>query len=648
MNFQLKSKFTPKGDQPQAIEKLIKGYKKHAHQTLLGVTGSGKTFTMASVIQKLQKPTLVLAPNKTLAAQLYNEFQTFFPENSVNYFVSYYDYYQPESYIPQTDTYIEKDAQINERIDQLRLQAAASILTRKDVIVVASVSCIYGFGRPELFDQSALELTVGQKISPQEVAKLLVKIQFQRNDTELKNGRFRIKGDVMDIMQGLSENVYRIEFYGDEIEKLSLYDPISGKKLKEFENISIFPATPYLIYQDVQDEALKGIEKELKKTLPDLGPIEAHRLKQRTEYDLEMIRELGYCNGIENYSLYFDKRKSGEPPFCLLDFFNYAYKDDWLFFIDESHLAIPQVRAMKKGDQARKKNLIEHGFRMESAYDNRPLSFDEFEKYLKHVVYVSATPSDYEFLNSKKQVIEQIIRPTGLLDPNIEVYPTENQIDVLKENIDKVIRRGERVLITTLTKRMSENLSKYLKEKGYKTVYLHSEIDTFKRSKIILDLRRGKYDILVGINLLREGLDIPEVSLVSIMDADSEGFLRNARSLIQTIGRASRNVNSKVIMFADKRTDSMKEAIEETERRRQIQFEYNKKNNIKPKTVIKSLNEQIVTEQEEEEVDLMKDEDIKNKLVELEQKMRLAAENLDFEKAIEYRDKIDKLSKKIT
>jgi len=646
MDFKLVSKFDPKGDQIQAIDKLTKGYKKHANQTLLGVTGSGKTFTMASVIQKLQKPTLVLAPNKTLAAQLYNEFQTFFPENSVNYFVSYYDYYQPESYIPQTDTYIEKDSSINERIDQLRLQAAASILTQKDVIVVASVSCIYGFGRPELFEQNALELQVNQQISPQEVAKLLVKIQFQRNDTELKNGRFRIKGDVMDIMQGLSENVYRIEFFGDQIEKLYLYDQISGKKLKEFENISIFPATPYLIYEDYQEQALKGIGKELTKTLPRLGPIEAHRLKQRTEYDLEMIRELGYCNGIENYSLYFDKRKTGEPPFCLLDFFNYAYKDDWLFFIDESHLAVPQVRAMREGDRSRKKNLIENGFRLESAYDNRPLSFNEFEKYLKHTVYVSATPGDYEFQNSK-QVVEQIIRPTGLLDPNIEIYPTENQIDVLKKEIDKVIRRGERVLITTLTKRMSENLSKYLKEKGYKTVYLHSEIETFKRSKIILDLRRGKYDILVGINLLREGLDIPEVSLVSIMDADSEGFLRNARSLIQTIGRASRNVNSKVIMFADKKTNSMKEAIEETERRRQIQFEYNTKNNITPKTVIKSLNEEIVTEQEEDQVDLMKNEDIKNKLVELEQKMRLAAENLDFEKAIEYRDKIDKLSKKI-
>ncbi|MFZ5365035.1 MAG: excinuclease ABC subunit UvrB [Patescibacteria group bacterium] len=646
MDFQIKSKFQPKGDQPQAIEKLVKGYKKYPNQTLLGVTGSGKTFTMAQVIQNLQKPTLVLAPNKTLAAQLYNEFQSFFPENSVNYFVSYYDYYQPESYIPQTDTYIEKDSKVNERIDQLRLQAAASVLTRKDVIVVASVSCIYGFGRPELFAQSALELKLKQKISPPEAAKLLVKIQFERNDTELKNGRFRIKGDVMDVMQGLSENVYRIEFSGDEIEKLSLYNPISGKKLKEFEKISIFPATPYLIYEDYMKEALKGIEKELRQTLPSLGPIEAHRLKQRTEYDLEMIRELGYCNGIENYSLYFDNRQSGEPPFCLLDFFNYAHKDDWLFFIDESHLSLPQVRAMRAGDRSRKKNLIEHGFRMQSAYDNRPLSFDEFEKYLKHAVFVSATPGDYEFLNGKK-VVEQIIRPTGLLDPNIEIHPTENQIDVLKKEIDKVIRRGERVLITTLTKRMSENLAKYLKERGYKTVYLHSEIDTFKRSKIILDLRKRKYDVLVGINLLREGLDIPEVSLVAIMDADSEGFLRNARSLIQTIGRASRNVNSKVIMFADRRTDSIKEAIDETERRRQIQFEYNQKHKIKPQTVFKSLNEEIVTEQEEAEVDLMEEEDMKNKLVELEQKMRLAAENLDFEKAIEYRDKIDKLSKKI-
>jgi excinuclease ABC subunit B len=450
----------------------------------------------------------------------------------------------------------------------------------------------------------------------------------------------------MDIMQGLSENVYRIEFFGDEIEKIYLYDHITGKKLKNFDKISVFPATPYLIYEDIQDKALKKIEKELRQTLPNLGPIEAHRLKQRTEYDMEMIRELGYCNGIENYSLYFDDRKSGDPPFCLLDFFNYAYKDNWLFFIDESHLAIPQVRAMRKGDRSRKKNLIENGFRMESAYDNRPLSFDEFENYLKHVIYVSATPGDYE-LKKSKQKVEQIIRPTGLLDPNIEVYPTENQIDVLKKEIDKTIKRDERVLITTLTKKMSENLSKFLKEKGYKAVYLHSELDTFKRSKTILDLRKGKYDILVGINLLREGLDIPEVSLVAVMDADSEGFLRNERSLIQTIGRASRNVNSKVIMFADRRTESMKRAIEETERRRQIQLEYNLKNNIEPKTVFKSLNEEIVEEQQEEDLDLTEQKDIKNKLIEMEEKMRLSAENLDFEKAIEYRDKIEKLSTRI-
>jgi excinuclease ABC subunit B len=643
MKFQLESKFKPAGDQPQAIKKLADGYKKFPMQTLLGVTGSGKTFTIASVINKIQKPTLVLSPNKTLAAQLYNEFQAFFPNNKVCYFVSYYDYYQPESYIPQTDTYIEKDAKINDRIERLRIETAANVLMRNDVIVVASVSCIYGFGRPAMFEEYSFKLKPGQTISRDQILGDLIKLQFERNDLELKNGRFRVKGDTIDIVQGTSPNIIRIQLLGDEIETITEIDYFNGNKIKSFNEITIVPANPYLFEESNKGFALDAIREELNKRLPKLGVVEAHRLKQRTEYDLEMIEELGYCNGIENYSRYFDDRQAGQPPYTLLDFFNYNYKNDWLMMIDESHVAIPQLHGMQRGDRSRKKNLIDNGFRLPSAYDNRPLSFDEFEKYMQHVIFTSATPSDYEF-NESKQVVEQIIRPTGLVDPGVEVRKTEGQIDDLIAEAKQVIAMGNRVLVTTLTKRMSENLTKYLKEKGLKVDYLHSEIDTLERSKIIADLRRGKFDILVGINLLREGLDIPEVALVAILDADKEGFLRNARSLIQTIGRAARNVNSKVILYADQMTDSMKQAIQETERRRKKQIAYNKKHNIKPKTIIKKINDEIVQEAADEfDWEDIPPQDITNKIAELEEEMHLAAEQLHFERAIELREKLRKI-----
>ncbi len=637
--FQLQSKYRPKGDQVKAIKQLVEGYKKYQQQTLLGVTGSGKTFSIANVISQVQKPTLVLSHNKTLAAQLYQEFQTFFPKNRVCYFVSYYDYYQPESYLPISDTYIEKDATINETIERLRLEAATSLLARSDVIIVASVSCIYAFGQPADFEGESFHLTVGQKLDKRDLLAALIKIQYERNETDLRFGRFRVRGDSIDIIQGsANSNIVRIQLFNDVIEAISDVDKMTGKKINDLRDVFIYPAKPFVVPENRLKPAMESIRQELEKRLPELDTIEAYRLKQRTNYDLEMLEQLGYCKGMENYSRHFDNRKPGQPPFTLIDFFEYAAKD-WLLVIDESHQSIPQIGGMYHGDFARKKNLIDYGFRLPSAYDNRPLKFKEFEKYLKHVIYTSATPGEYELVQSG-QVVEQIIRPTGLIDPPIEVRPVTGQVPDLISEIKKVTKNGYRVLVTTLTKRMAEDLATYLVDEGIKSVYLHSEIETLVRIKIINELRTGKYDVLVGINLLREGLDLPEVALVAILDADKEGFLRNTKSLIQTAGRAARNVNSKVIMYADRITGSIKEAISETNRRRKIQTAYNKKHGITPKSIIKAITqEETVIEPGEKGLEF----NVDKLIIDLEGQMRLAAEELNFEKAIELRDKIEKL-----
>ncbi len=637
--FELKANFLPRGDQPKAIKELLDGYKKYSQQTLLGVTGSGKTFTMANVIAKLQKPTLVLSHNKTLAAQLYSEFQNFFPNNKVCYFVSYYDYYQPESYLPQSDTYIEKDALINEQIERLRLEAATSLLARPDVIVVSSVSCIYGLGQPEDFEGESFHLGTGQRVEKQDLLRALVNIQYQRNDTELQPGRFRVRGDTIDLIQGsANSNIVRIELFDDKVEAISDIHRITGKKLNDLSDIFIYPARPFVVPANRIPRAIKAIREELRQQLPKLNDLEAYRLNQRTNYDLEMIEQLGYCKGIENYSRHFDNRKPGEPPFTLIDFFDYAAKD-WLLFIDESHATLPQVGGMYEGDRSRKKNLIDYGFRLPSAFDNRPLKFSEFEKHLKHVFYVSATPADYE-IKSSGQIVEQIIRPTGLVDPMIEIRPAAGQIDDLVKEIPKITAKGYRVLVTTLTKQMAEDLMVYLLNQKIKSQYLHSDIETMERVKIIRNLRVGKFDVLVGVNLLREGLDLPEVALVAILDADKEGFLRNARSLIQTIGRAARNVDSKVIMYADRQTGSIKEAIDETNRRRKIQLAYNKKHGITPQSIIKAIaQEEVVIEPQEKGKEL----ELDKLIIDLEGQMRAAAEELDFEKAIAFRDRLEKL-----
>jgi excinuclease ABC subunit B len=639
MKFKLQTRYKPTGDQPKAIKQLIDGFLKYPQQTLLGVTGSGKTFTMANLIQKVQKPTLVLAHNKTLAGQLYEEFKEFFPENKVCYFISYYDYYQPESYVPSTDTYIEKDTAVNERIEEYRLEAASSVVSRNDVIVVASVSCIYGLGDPNEYKQGIFTIKIGEEIGRDKLIKSLVNIQFERNDTDLRSGRFRVRGNIIDLIQGYGRNIFRINFKGDVIDSIKIIEPMNLKVLEEIKKLDIFPASPFMTSRESIERALKSIERELKEVLPTLPPLEAHRLAKRTKYDLEMIRELGYCKGIENYSRHFDGRLPGQPPKTLLDFF----PEDFLIIIDESHQTLPQVHGMYKGDQSRKKNLIDNGFRLPSAYDNRPLKFEEFEKYLKHAVYTSATPAEYEFKNSG-QVVEQIIRPTGLVDPEIFVRPSAGQMDDLIAEIKKKIREGNRTLVTTLTKQMAEDLTDYFLKKDLKVNYMHSEVDTLERTEIIADLRRGKYDVLVGINLLREGLDIPEVGLVAILDADKESFLRDARSLIQTIGRASRNVNSKVLMYADVMTGSMKEAIRETNRRRKIQVEYNKMHGITPASIIKAIKEKPMTiEKEVEKFDLKKVGSLEDLIIEMETQMQIAAENLDFEKAIEIRDELRKL-----
>ncbi|MEE9151478.1 MAG: excinuclease ABC subunit UvrB [Thermoplasmata archaeon] len=638
MNFELHSDFEPKGSQPDAITHLTEGLKNNYNfQTLLGVTGSGKTFSMANIIANIQKPTLVIAHNKTLAAQLYSEFQEFFPKNRVEYFVSYYDYYQPESYIPSKDQYIEKDAEVNLKIEQMRLAATASLLSRKDVIVIASVSCIYSVGNPANFSGMGFEVGIGQKIKRKELLTRFINIQYERNDFELMPGRFRVKGDTVDFIPGYYDNIIRIEMFGDKIERVLEIDKVSGKGLEEKEYMFVYPATHFVIPENDMKTAIESIKKELEERLPKLGLIEAHRLKKRTLYDIEMIEEIGYCKGIENYSLHFENRKTGEKPFCLLDYFPRGF----LIFIDESHRTIPQVHGMYKGDYSRKKNLIDYGFRLPSAFDNRPLRFDEFEKYMKNnqVIFVSATPAAYE-KSVSAQIVEQIIRPTGLVDPEVSIHPIAGQIDHLKNNINATIKRGDRILVTTITKRLAEEMSEYLADSGFKTRYLHSEIDTLERTEIIRQLRLGKFDVLVGINLLREGLDIPEVGFIGILDADKESFLRDAISLIQIIGRAARNINSEVVLYADNLTKSMKQAVSETERRRNLQLKYNKKHGISPKTIIKPIKEKEV---EIKDTKHIPKKEVPNVIIELEAEMYDAAERLDFEKAIELRETVKKL-----
>ena len=633
--FNLTADFAPRGSQPDAIRDLTEGIAAgERFQTLLGVTGSGKTFTIANVIDEVQRPTLVIAHNKTLAAQLYNEFQSFFPENRVEYFVSYYDYYQPESYIPKRDLYIEKDAQINPKIEQMRLAATASVLSRPDTIVVASVSCIYGLGNPANFRGMGFEVKVRDRMLRDDIIRRLIDIQFERNDIELAPGRFRVKGDTIDIVPGYFNNVIRVELFGDEVDRISEIDRVSGQRLEAMDYFFVYPARHFVVPEEEKERAIASIEKELEEWLPNLGMLEAHRLRQRTLYDIEMIRETGTCKGIENYSRHFDGRRAGEQPYCLLDYF----PEDFMMVIDESHQTLPQVRGMYHGDFSRKKSLVDYGFRLPSAFDNRPLKFDEFSGYMRNVIFVSATPGDYEL--ERSSVAEQIIRPTGLVDPAVEVRPIEGQIQDVIAEIRATIDRGDRILQTTLTKRLAEELSEYLADQGIKTRYLHSEINTLERTEIIRLLRLGRYDVLVGINLLREGLDIPEVGFVGILDADKEGFLRDARSLVQTIGRAARNVNAKVVLYADIMTDSIKKAMAETERRRTIQLAYNARHGITPQTIIKPVREKEV---EITDIKHVPKSEIPNLIIELEAQMHEAAEALEFERAIQLRDRVMKL-----
>lgn len=640
--FKLVSKYKPNGDQPQAIEKLVDGLNKgYKEQILLGATGTGKTFTMANIINKVNKPTLVIAHNKTLAGQLYNEFKELFPENRVEYFVSYYDYYQPEAYVPSTDTYIEKDSMINDEIDELRHSATSSLISRDDVIVVASVSCIYGIGEIEEYKKKMLTLNVGDTIDRDIILKKLVDMLYERNDMDLKRGTFRVRGDSLEIVPSSERNnAILIEWFGDEIDRISEVDTITGHVIKNKKTISIFAASHFVTDEEKLKVSIERIEKEKEERIKYFKEnnklIEAQRIEERVNYDMEMLRETGFCRGIENYSRHISLKEEGEAPCTLIDFF----PKDFLLLIDESHVTIPQIKAMYNGDRARKMNLVDYGFRLPSALDNRPLKFEEFEKKINKVIYVSATPGDYEMSHAKDKVVEQIIRPTGLLDPKIEVRPTKNQIDNLIEEITKQNEKNERTLITTLTIRMAEELTNYLKSLDIKVAYLHNEIKTLERLKIIRELRLGKYDVVVGINLLREGIDIPEVSLIAIIDADKQGFLRSTRSLIQTIGRAARNASGRVIMYADTISDSMNEAITETNRRRKIQEEYNIKHNIVPKTILKEIPEVISNEAEEKvihEEKLSKKEKL-DLIDNLTKEMKLAAANLDFERAMELRD----------
>ena len=661
MNFKLQSEYQPTGDQPQAIKKLVHGLENgEKYQTLLGVTGSGKTFTIANVINEIQRPTLVLAHNKTLAAQLFMEFKEFFPENAVEYFVSYYDYYQPEAYIASTGTYIEKDLSINEEVEKLRLSATASLLSgRRDVLIVASVSCIYGIGNPTEFNKSLIELELNSKISRTQLLHKLVNALYSRTLNEFSRGTFRVKGDVVDVFPAYADSAVRIQFFGDEIEKIQSFDPVSGNIISNFDKINIYPANLFATSKETLNSAIRNIQDDLVKQVDFFKeidkPLEAKRLQERTELDLEMIKELGYCSGIENYSRYIDGRAPGTRPFCLLDYF----PKDFLMVIDESHVTIPQIHAMYGGDRSRKEALVEYGFRLPAAMDNRPLKFEEFEEMQNQVIYVSATPADYELEKTGGEYIEQIIRPTGLLDPIIEVRPTENQIDDLMEEIQKRAEEDERVLVTTLTKKMAEELTKYFTKFGVRTRYIHSDVETLERIQIMQDLRVGLFDVLVGVNLLREGLDLPEVSLVAILDADKEGMLRSRRSMIQTVGRAARNINGKAIMYADKITKSMQATIDETNYRREKQIQYNERHGIVPKALNKKISETLVgrskdfpdakytqkeiLKQATEQKQKHSTEEIEKIIAEKQKEMETAAKNLDFITAARLRDEIKAL-----
>jgi excinuclease ABC subunit B len=637
MKFKLDAPFKPAGGQPEAIKKLVDGFSNKSKQTLLGITGSGKTFVCAQVIEQTQKKTLVLAHNKILAAQLYQEFKELFPENKVEYFISYFDYYQPESYLPTTDTYIEKDSSVNEQISKMRLSTMASLSGSDDVIVVASISCIYGAGDPGEFKKLAVNVKIGDKKNRKQIIQDLVKIQYERNNTSLESGKFRVRGDVIDVWPSYSDKVIRIELFGNEVERITQRHNVTGEVISKQTQITIFPAKAYVAPDDKQEKAIIEIKEELEETLPSLSDLEAHRLKKRVEYDIEMIEEMGYCSGIENYSRHFENRKKGEPPFCLLDYFG----DDFLLIIDESHQTLPQSRAMYKGDYSRKKNLVDFGFRLPCAFDNRPLKFEEFERFFGNTLFVSATPAEYELSNSD-QVVELIIRPTGLIDPTVEVRPIDGHIKDLVIEINKTVANKERVLVTTITKKMAEDLTEYLSKQGIKVRYMHSEIESLDRIELIRGLRAGEFDVLVGINLLREGLDIPEVSLVCMLDADKEGFLRDERSFIQTIGRAARNDHGRVILYANRMTGSMQRAIDITKKRRIDQQLFNKKNGIVPKTVIKKILEK---SREVKGTKHMSASDVAKKIIETQADMRKAAENLDFERAIALRDHLGDLER---
>ena len=659
--FKLTSNFSPAGDQPQAIASLVQALSSGVkEQVLLGITGSGKTFTMANVIETVQKPTLILSHNKTLAAQLYGEFKALFPNNAVEFFISYYDYYQPEAYLPVTDTFIEKDSSVNEEIDRLRLKATTSLMSRDDVIIVASVSSIYGIGSPDSYKNMLVEIKLNQRVELNSLYKQLVNIHYNRNDMVLEPGTFRNRGDIVEIFPMYEQDAIRVEFFGDEVDAISIFDPMTMKIKQKLDRYYVYPAKHFVTSRENINRAIEDIRVELRERLNELRKdnklLEAQRLEQRTLFDIEMMMELGYCSGIENYSRHIDKREKGEKPFTLMDY----YPKDFLFFIDESHVSIPQVRAMYNGDRSRKESLVEHGFRLPSALDNRPLKFDEFRSLINNVIYVSATPAEYELSNTNGEFIEQIIRPTGLLDPKVSVVKTNGQIDYLIQEIKKVINKKERVLVTTLTKKMAEDLSDYLRGVGIKCEYMHSEIDTIQRVKIIRSLRIGDFDVLVGINLLREGLDLPEVSMIAVLDADKQGFLRSKSSLMQVAGRAARNVNGKVILFGDEVTEAMRHLIEETGRRRDIQMDYNKKNGIEPKTILKSIDQislstSVADEREDELRDIVESRDIdinidclddlerKDIVQNLNKKMKSAAKQMKFEVAALYRDKINEI-----
>jgi len=652
LDFKLHSEFSPTGDQPKAIEKIVENLENGiTDQILLGVTGSGKTFTVANVIEKINRPALIMAPNKTLAAQLYNEYKNFFPENAVEYFVSYYDYYQPEAYIMATDTYIEKDSSINDEIDKMRHAATAALLNRRDVIIVASVSAIYGLGSPEAYKEKSIPIDVETGIERDELIKRLISLRYERNDISFERSKFRVKGDILDLYPSYQDTAYRFEFFGDDLESIFEIHPLTGQKIREVKRLTIMPATHYLTTEDTQKMFLE-IKREMEDRVHEFRAenklVEAQRIEQRTKYDLEMIEEIGYCKGIENYSRYLTGKNAGEEPDTLIDYF----PDDLVVFLDESHISVPQINGMYKGDRARKHSLIENGFRLPSAYDNRPLKFEEFFAKVPQAVYISATPSDYEIEQSKGEIVEQLIRPTGVVEPSIDIRPTENQIDDLMDEIKIRAAKKERVLVTTLTKKMAEELTDYYLDYGIKIKYMHSDIDTIERTEIIRGLRKGEFDVLVGINLLREGLDIPEVSLVAILEADKEGYLRSRRSLIQTMGRAARNVEGSVILYADRMTDSMKEAITEVERRRKIQEQYNKENGINPKSIKRKIDAALVDYELEKEEEVKKvaknyknTKEIEKEVKKMEKKIKELSEELNFEEAIKVRDKMNELKK---